>query len=47
MNDYISKKLDFKKIDQLTKDQLMSIIDEHQDLAYRILSEAERKHIIE
>ena len=43
----LSKKLDFKKIDQLTKEQLMSIIDEHQDLAYRILSEAERKHIIE
>lgn len=42
----LSKSINFDKLEELSKDDLMSIIKSQQDLSYRILSEAEKNGLI-
>lgn len=43
----ISKKFDFDKLNELSKDDLLNIINENKDLQYRMLMEAEKRFLVE
>ena len=43
----ISKKFDFGKLNELSKEDLLSIIQDNSDLQYRVLMEAENRFLIE